>query len=48
MKKYKKSPPTDKPLRNPGQSLDEEINKIYENDVTTYLMWASAVCLFLW
>ena len=41
MKNNKKSPLTDKPLRNPGQSLDDEINNLYQNDVTIYLMWAS-------
>lgn len=39
--KNTKSPLTDKPLRNRGSSLDEQINKIYENDITTYLMWAT-------
>ena len=42
----KKSPLTDKPLRNPGQSLDEEINNLYQNDVTTYLMWASVAVVY--
>jgi hypothetical protein len=36
------SPITDNPLRNPGQSLDEEINRIYDEDGST---WVS-ICLF--
>ncbi len=46
MNNNKKSPLTDKPLRNPGQSLDEQINDIYQNDVTVYVMW-SAVSIVL-
>ncbi|MFK5892615.1 MAG: nuclease-related domain-containing protein [Pseudomonadota bacterium] len=45
MKKFKKSPLTDKPLRNPGQSLDEEINKIYRDDINDYAMWAGVVIM---
>ena len=46
MKNNKKSPLTDKPLRNPGQSLDEQINKLYQNDVNDYAMYA-AIVIFL-
>lgn len=37
---YKKSPLKDKPLRNAGQSLDEEINKLIENDALPYISTA--------
>lgn len=36
MKNNKKSPLTDKPLRNPGQSLDEEINNLILGDGMNY------------
>ena len=35
--KQKKSPIKGNPLRNPGQSLDEEIQRRFENDVVPYL-----------
>lgn len=38
MEKGKRSPLKSNPLRNPGQSLDEEINKILDEDVTLYLI----------
>jgi len=40
-----RSPLTAPPLRNPGQSLDEEINRILEDDVFSYL-WVAACLLF--
>ena len=33
-----KSPLKDKPLRNPGQSLDEQIDKLVDDKITTWLM----------
>ena len=36
MKEKTKSPLTAKPLRNPGQSLDEEIEKIYSKDIELF------------
>ncbi len=42
----RRSPITDNPLRNPGQSLDEELSRIFDEDVNT---WASTVVLcFVW
>ena len=42
MKNNKKSPLTDtltdKPLRNHGQSLDEEINSLINDDAMTYII----------
>jgi hypothetical protein len=53
-KSLKKSPLKDKPLRNPGQSLQREIDKVYENDVTesalliTITVFLSVVCWLIW
>lgn len=44
--KDKKSPLKDKLLRTPGQSLDEEINKIIDDEVMTYVV-ASAMFVFI-
>jgi hypothetical protein len=38
MKTQKKSPLKDRPLRIPGQSLDEEIKRIMDDEVLSYLM----------
>jgi len=38
MKNNKKSPLTDKPLRNPGQSLDDEIDSLLNEDAATYII----------
>ena len=35
----KKSPITSKPLRTPGQSVDELINKIRSDDMLDYMVW---------
>ncbi len=46
-----RSPLTAPPLRNPGQSLDEEIHRVLDEDVTSYLMVAvslSVITLFEW
>lgn len=46
-----RSPLTAPPLRNPGQSLDEEIHRILDEDVTGYLfaaMWLLLVTLMEW
>ncbi|MEL6488634.1 MAG: hypothetical protein AAFV85_01800 [Cyanobacteria bacterium J06634_6] len=40
----KKSPLTAKPLRNPGQSLDEAINQLLDEDGLTMIVTAAA-CL---
>jgi len=45
MKNNKKSPLTDKPLRNPGQSLDEQINKLYSEDMTDYAIYSAVVIM---
>lgn len=37
MRKKTKSPLTNNPLRTPGQSLDEEVQRILDDDVTPYL-----------
>ncbi|RLA18529.1 MAG: NERD domain-containing protein [Gammaproteobacteria bacterium] len=39
MKKQKKSPLKDKPLRSPGQSLDEKIQKIIDEDSASYILF---------
>lgn len=36
--KKKRSPLTSAPLRNPGQSLDEEIERVLEGEVSSYLL----------
>lgn len=36
-KKEKRSPLISSPLRNPGQSLDEELQKIFEEDLSEYI-----------
>lgn len=38
MKQQKKSPLTAKPLRNPGQSIDEEIDKLLNDEMLMYLV----------
>lgn len=38
MTKEKRSPLKDNPLRNPGQSLDEEIHKIIEDDASPFFV----------
>ncbi|MGD1866749.1 MAG: hypothetical protein ACFB0D_19530 [Phormidesmis sp.] len=40
-KSKKRSPLKDKPLRNPGQSLDEAIDRLMEDDVLTLVATAS-------
>ena len=42
----KKSPLTDKPLRYPGQSLDESINKILDGDVLEYVLLPTMCAVF--
>ena len=46
MSNTKKSPLTDKPLRYPGQSLDESINKILDDDVLEYILMPT-ICIML-
>jgi hypothetical protein len=46
MEKEKRSPLKSNPLRNPGQSLDEEISKIYDDKISSYLM-TSVMCTVL-
>ena len=49
--KDKKSPLKDKLLRTPGQSLDEEINKIIDDQVMTYALasvWFVVLAMFEW
>ncbi len=46
MKKEKLSPLKDQPLRNPGQSLDEEISKILNEKVNSYLMYPMIMSTF--
>lgn len=41
----KKSPLKAPPLRYPGQSLDEEIRRVLEDDVLTYLLMAAMACI---
>lgn len=41
-----RSPLTAPPLRNPGQSLDEEIRRIFEDDVVSYLLVAACMIFF--
>ncbi len=38
MKIHKKSPLKDRPLRTPGQSLDDEIQKVIDDEVISYLL----------
>lgn len=45
MKNNKKSPLTDKPLRNPGQSLDEEIDSLLNDDAMTYFIGSTFVIM---
>ncbi|MDD5160063.1 MAG: nuclease-related domain-containing protein [Sulfuricurvum sp.] len=42
----KKSPLKDKPLRNAGQSLDEEITRIIDEDATPYISASLTLILF--
>ena len=46
MNKNTKSPITDKLLRQPGQSLDEEIQNILDDKITPYII-ASALAIFI-
>ncbi len=46
MKKNKKSPLLDKPLRNPGQSIDEEMNRIIDDATVVYIV-APILAIFL-
>jgi len=46
MSDAKKSPLTDKPLRYPGQSLDESINEILDDDVLEYILMPT-ICIML-
>jgi len=41
MKKHTKSPITDKLLRQPGQSLDEEVQRILDDKILIYLLFPS-------
>lgn len=41
--KQKKSPLTGKPLRNPGQSLDEEIQRLVDDKYNSYAIFTSLV-----
>ncbi len=46
-----RSPLTAPPLRNPGQSLDEEINRVLDEDMLSYFMVAMfllAITLMEW
>lgn len=43
MNKNKKSPIKEKTLRHPGQSLDERIDKLMNEDALLYLMYAAAI-----
>ncbi len=45
------SPITDNPLRNPGQSLDEELQRIWEDDIFTWggsLVFAFGLLIYEW
>lgn len=42
----KKSPLKDKPLRNAGQSIDEEINRVIDEDATPYISASLTLILF--
>ncbi len=48
----KRSPLKSSPLRNPGQSLDEEIKKIYDEDIDEYILMTvfcfTITCLEWW
>jgi len=46
MKKQKKSPLKDKPLRTPGQSLDDEIQRVMGEGVLSYLVFPVMVIGF--
>lgn len=46
MKNNKKYPLTDKPLRNPGQSLDEEIKSLLNDDAMIYRVGSTFMVLF--
>ncbi len=45
-KEQKKSPLIDNPLRLPGQSIDEEIKKIIDNEVMSYVLLPVMMILF--
>lgn len=45
-KKLKRSPLKSKPLRNPGQSLDEEIQKILDDQFNSYA-YISGICVVI-
>ena len=40
-----RSPLKGAPLRNPGQSLDEEIHRIISEDILTYFTWSAMMVL---
>lgn len=40
-----KSPLKNKPLRNPGQSLDEELEKLFDDQVLPYLLFPAFFCV---
>ena len=40
-----RSPLKSKPLRNPGQSLDEELQRVLDDQVTPYFWFAAVLCL---
>ena len=44
--KLKKSPLKANPLRNPGQSLDEEINKLWDEKGTIYILYIIGFTVF--
>ena len=46
MQDQKKSPLTDKPLRNPGQSLDESISKILDDEAMQYALLPTICIVF--
>ena len=47
MKKQTKSPLKSSPLRIPGQSLDEEIQKVLDEEVSSYLLLPLIMILFM-
>ena len=43
-KETKKSPLKEEPLRNPGQSLDEEMSELWETKAFTYAIYIASFC----
>lgn len=41
-----KSPLKDKPLRNPGESLDQEIDRYFDDEIQPYLLFPTAMMMF--